>query len=164
MGGGKSKLEKIRLQGKMTARERVNYLLDEGSESLEIGALAGFEMYKDEGGCPAAGVVVILGYISHKLCVIVANDSTVKAGAGFPLVPKKLMAQEIAIENRIPIIYLVDSALPKQDEIFPDKEHFGRIFRNNAKMSSEGIVQIAAVMGSCVAGGTIYRSCLTKQL
>ena len=157
LGGGKSKLEKIRLQGKMTARERVNYLLDEGSESIEIGALAGFEMYKDEGGCPAAGVVVILGYISHKLCVIVANDSTVKAGAWFPISAKKnLRAQEIAIENRIPIIYLVDSAgvfLPKQDEIFPDKEHFGRIFRNNAKMSSEGIVQIAAVMGSCVAGG-----------
>jgi len=157
LGGGKSKLEKIRLQGKMTARERVDYLLDEGCESIEIGALAGFEMYGDEGGCPAAGVVVIMGYVSQKLCVIVANDSSVKAGAWFPISAKKnLRAQEIAMENRIPIIYLVDSAgvfLPKQDEIFPDKEHFGRIFRNNAKMSSEGIVQIAAVMGSCVAGG-----------
>ena len=157
LGGGKSKLEKIRSQGKMTARERVNYLLDEGSESIEIGALAGYEMYEEEGGCPAAGVVVVMGYVAQKLCIIVANDASVKAGAWFPISAKKnLRAQEIALENRIPIIYLVDSAgvfLPRQDEIFPDKEHFGRIFRNNAQMSREGIVQIAAVMGSCVAGG-----------
>ena len=157
LGGGKSKLEKIRSQGKMTARERVNYLLDEGSESIEVGALAGYEMYEEEGGCPAAGVVVVMGYVTQKMCIVVANDASVKAGAWFPISAKKnLRAQEIALENRIPIIYLVDSAgvfLPRQDEIFPDKEHFGRIFRNNAQMSSEGIVQIAAVMGSCVAGG-----------
>jgi acetyl-CoA carboxylase carboxyltransferase component len=157
LGGGKSKLEKIRSQGKMTARERVDYLLDNDSESIEIGALAGYEMYEEEGGCPAAGVVIVMGYVAQKLCVIVANDASVKAGAWFPISAKKnLRAQEIALENRIPIIYLVDSAgvfLPRQDEIFPDKEHFGRIFRNNAQMSSEGIVQIAAVMGSCVAGG-----------
>ena len=134
MGGGKSKLEKIRSQGKMTARERVDYLLDDGSESIEIGALAGYEMYEEEGGCPAAGVVVVMGYVAQKLCIIVANDASVKAGAWFPISAKKnLRAQEIALENRIPIIYLVDSAgvfLPRQDEIFPDKEHFGRIFRN----------------------------------
>ena len=157
LGGGKSKLEKIRSQGKLTARERVDYLLDNDSESIEIGALAGYEMYKEEGGCPAAGVLVVIGHVAKKLCVIVANDASVKAGAWFPISAKKnLRAQEIALENRIPIIYLVDSAgvfLPRQDEIFPDKEHFGRIFRNNAQMSSEGIVQIAAVMGSCVAGG-----------
>ena len=157
LGGGKSKLEKIRSQGKMTARERVDYLLDDGSENIEIGVLAGYEMYEEEGGCPAAGVVVFMGYVARKLCIVVANDASVKAGAWFPISAKKnLRAQEIALENRIPIIYLVDSAgvfLPRQDEIFPDKEHFGRIFRNNAQMSSEGIVQIAAVMGSCVAGG-----------
>ena len=157
LGGGKSKLEKIRSQGKMTARERVDYLLDDGPEKIEIGALAGYEMYEEEGGCPAAGVVVVMGYVAQKLCIVVANDASVKAGAWFPVSAKKnLRAQEIALENRIPIIYLVDSAgvfLPRQDEIFPDKEHFGRIFRNNAQMSSEGIVQIAAVMGSCVAGG-----------
>ena len=157
LGGGKSKHEKIRSEGKMTARQRVDYLLDEASEKIEIGALAGYEMYEEEGGCPAAGVVVVMGYVSKKLCIIVANDASVKAGAWFPISAKKnLRAQEIALENRIPIIYLVDSAgvfLPRQDEIFPDKEHFGRIFRNNAQMSSEGIVQIAAVMGSCVAGG-----------
>lgn len=157
LGGGKSKLEKIRSQGKMTARERVDYLLDDGSENIEIGALAGYEMYEEEGGCPAAGVVVVMGYVAQKMCIVVANDASVKAGAWFPISAKKnLRAQEIALENRIPIIYLVDSAgvfLPRQDEIFPDKEHFGRIFRNNARMSSEGIVQIAAVMGSCVAGG-----------
>ena len=157
LGGGKSKLEKIRSQGKMTARERVDYLLDDGSENIEIGVLAGYEMYEEEGGCPAAGVVVFMGYVAQKLCIVVANDASVKAGAWFPVSAKKnLRAQEIALENRIPIIYLVDSAgvfLPRQDEIFPDKEHFGRIFRNNAQMSSEGIVQIAAVMGSCVAGG-----------
>ena len=157
LGGGKSKLEKIRSKGKMTARERVEYLLDKDTERIEIGALAGYEMYKKEGGCPAAGVVIVMGYVSKKLCIIVANDASVKAGAWFPISAKKnLRAQEIALDNRIPIIYLVDSAgvfLPKQDEIFPDKEHFGRIFRNNAQLSSEGIIQIAAVMGSCVAGG-----------
>jgi len=141
----------------MTARERVNYLLDDHTDSIEIGALAGYEMYEEEGGCPSAGVIVVMGYVGQKLCVIVANDASVKAGAWFPISAKKnLRAQEIALENKIPIIYLVDSAgvfLPRQDEIFPDKEHFGRIFRNNAQMSSEGIVQIAAVMGSCVAGG-----------
>ena len=157
LGGGKSKLEKIRSTGKMTARERVDYLLDDDSENIEIGALAGYGMYEEEGGCPAAGVIVVIGYVGKKLCIVVANDASVKAGAWFPISAKKnLRAQEIAIENRIPIIYLVDSAgvfLPRQDEIFPDKEHFGRIFRNNALMSSEGIVQISAVMGSCVAGG-----------
>ena len=157
LGGGKSKLEKIRSTGKMTARERVDYLLDDDSENIEIGALAGYGMYEEEGGCPAAGVIVVIGYVGKKLCIVVANDASVKAGAWFPISAKKnLRAQEIAIENRIPIIYLVDSAgvfLPRQDEIFPDKEHFGRIFRNNALMSREGIVQISAVMGSCVAGG-----------
>ena len=157
LGGGKSKLEKIRLQGKMTARERINFLLDENTKSIEIGTLAGYDMYKENGGCPSGGVIVVMGYISKKLCVVVANDASVKAGAWFPISTKKnLRAQEIAMNNKIPIIYLVDSAgvfLPRQDEIFPDKDHFGRIFRNNAKMSSEGIIQISAVMGSCVAGG-----------
>ena len=157
LGGGKSRLEKIRLQGKMTARERINFLLDENTKSIEIGILAGYDMYKENGGCPSGGVIVVIGYISKKLCVVVANDASVKAGAWFPISTKKnLRAQEIAMNNKIPIIYLVDSAgvfLPRQDEIFPDKDHFGRIFRNNAKMSSEGIIQISAVMGSCVAGG-----------
>ena len=157
LGGGKSGLEKIRLQGKMTARERINFLLDENTQSIEIGTLAGYDMYKENGGCPSGGVIVVMGYISKKLCVVVANDASVKAGAWFPISTKKnLRAQEIAMNNKIPIIYLVDSAgvfLPRQDEIFPDKDHFGRIFRNNAKMSSEGIIQISAVMGSCVAGG-----------
>lgn len=157
LGGGKSKLEKIRSQGKMPARERISCLLDKNSDFIEIGALAGYDMYKDDGGCPSGGVVVIMGYISKKLCVVVANDASVKAGAWFPITAKKnIRAQEIALDNKIPIIYLVDSAgvfLPRQDEIFPDKDHFGRIFRNNAQMSSEGIIQIAAVMGSCVAGG-----------
>ena len=157
LGGGKSKLEKIRSQGKMPARERISCLLDKNSDFIEIGALAGYDMYKDDGGCPSGGVVVIMGYISKKLCIVVANDASVKAGAWFPITAKKnLRAQEIALDNKIPIIYLVDSAgvfLPRQDEIFPDKDHFGRIFRNNAQMSSEGIIQIAAVMGSCVAGG-----------
>ena len=157
LGGGKSKLEKIRSQGKMPARERISCLLDKNSDFIEIGALAGHDMYKDDGGCPSGGVVVVMGYISKKLCVVVANDASVKAGAWFPISAKKnLRAQEIALVNKIPIIYLVDSAgvfLPRQDEIFPDKDHFGRIFRNNAQMSSEGIIQIAAVMGSCVAGG-----------
>ncbi|MCX8081122.1 MAG: acyl-CoA carboxylase subunit beta [Bacteroidia bacterium] len=156
-GGGKARIQKLHEQGKMTARERVDYLLDKDSPRLEIGAFAGYEMYEEHGGCPAGGVIVMLGYIHGRLCIVVANDATVKAGAWFPITGKKnLRAQEIAMENRIPIIYLVDSAgvyLPMQDEIFPDKEHFGRIFRNNAIMSSLGIPQIAAVMGSCVAGG-----------
>ena len=156
-GGGASKIEKHKAKGKLTARERIDYLLDEKSESVEIGALVGDEMYKEQGGCPSGGVVVKIGYISGKQCIVVANDATVKAGAWFPITAKKnLRAQEISIENKIPIIYLVDSAgvyLPMQDEIFPDKEHFGRIFRNNAIMSSLGITQISAVMGSCVAGG-----------
>ena len=157
VGGGEKKIAKQHAQGKLTARERIDYLLDEGAHSIEIGAFAGDGMYKEYGGCPAGGVVVKVGYISGKQCIVVANDATVKAGAWFPITGKKnLRAQEIAMENRLPIIYLVDSAgvfLPMQDEIFPDKEHFGRIFRNNAVMSSEGIIQIAAIMGSCVAGG-----------
>lgn len=156
-GGGLKKIEKLHAQGKLSARERINLLLDEGSDVIEIGAFAGFEMYEEHGGCPAAGVVVVIGYVKGRQCMVVANDATVKAGAWFPITGKKnLRAQEIAMENRLPIIYLVDSAgvfLPMQDEIFPDKEHFGRIFRNNARMSSMGIPQIAAVMGSCVAGG-----------
>ncbi|MBT8235710.1 MAG: acyl-CoA carboxylase subunit beta [Bacteroidia bacterium] len=156
-GGGKARIEKQHAQGKMTARERVAYILDKGTEQIEIGALAAEGMYEKEGGCPSAGVVVVMGKIKGRLCIVVANDATVKAGAWFPMTAKKnLRAQEIAIENKIPIVYLVDSAgvfLPMQDQIFPDKEHFGRIFRNNAIMSSMGIPQIAAVMGSCVAGG-----------
>ncbi|HMQ86798.1 MAG TPA: acyl-CoA carboxylase subunit beta [Flavilitoribacter sp.] len=156
-GGGKKRLDKQRAQGKMTARERIDYLLDKDKPFLEIGAFAGYEMYPEEGGCPAAGVVAGLGYIRGRQCVVVANDASVKAGAWFPITGKKnLRAQEISMENRLPIIYLVDSAgvfLPMQDEIFPDKEHFGRIFRNNARMSAMGIPQIAAIMGSCVAGG-----------
>ena len=157
LGGGEKALQKQRDQGKMTVRERLEYLFDKNSESIEIGAFAGYEMYEEYGGCPAGGVVVMMGYVSGKQCIVVANDATVKAGAWFPITGKKnLRAQEIAMENRLPIIYLVDSAgvfLPMQDEIFPDKEMFGRIFRNNAKMSSSGIVQISAIMGSCVAGG-----------
>ncbi len=156
-GGGEKRIEKLHAEGKMTARERIDYLLDPNSESIEIGAFAGFDMYEESGGCPSGGVVVVMGYVAKRQCLIVANDATVKAGAWFPITGKKnLRAQEIAMENRLPIIYLVDSAgvyLPMQDEIFPDKEHFGRIFRNNAKMSSMGIIQISAVMGSCVAGG-----------
>ena len=157
LGGGEKRIAKHHEKGKMTARERIDYLLDSKSKSIEIGAFAGEDMYQEHGGCPSGGVVVKIGYISGKQCIVVANDATVKAGAWFPITGKKnLRAQEIAIENRLPIIYLVDSAgvyLPMQDEIFPDKEHFGRIFRNNAVMSSMGITQIAAVMGSCVAGG-----------
>ncbi|MCT3691720.1 acyl-CoA carboxylase subunit beta [Elizabethkingia anophelis] len=156
-GGGEKRLQKLRDEGKMTARERVEYLMDNIENAIEIGGLAGYEMYAEHGGCPSGGVVVVMGHISGRQCIVVANDASVKAGAWFPITGKKnLRAQEIAMENRLPIIYLVDSAgvyLPMQDEIFPDKEHFGRIFRNNAKMSSMGIVQIAAVMGSCVAGG-----------
>ena len=157
LGGGTKRIEKLHAEGKMTARERIAYLLDEKSKSIEIGAFVGDGMYKEHGGCPSGGVVVKIGFISGKQCIVVANDATVKAGAWFPITGKKnLRAQEIAMENRLPIIYLVDSAgvyLPMQDEIFPDKEHFGRIFRNNAIMSSMGITQIAAIMGSCVAGG-----------
>ena len=157
LGGGKSRIDKLHEQGKLTARERIDFLLDENSERIEVGAFAGEDMYKEHGGCPSGGVVVVIGYVKKRLCIVVANDATVKAGAWFPITGKKnLRAQEIAIENRLPIIYLVDSAgvyLPMQDEIFPDKEHFGRIFRNNAVMSSMGIIQIAAIMGSCVAGG-----------
>lgn len=157
LGGGKKQLQKLRDQGKMTARERIHALIDPKRECIEIGGFAAHEMYDEYNGAPAAGVVVVLGYVQGRLCVVVANDASVKAGAWFPMAGKKnLRAQEIAMENRLPIIYLVDSAgvfLPMQDEIFPDKEHFGRIFRNNAKMSSMGITQIAAVMGSCVAGG-----------
>ncbi|NAS30100.1 acyl-CoA carboxylase subunit beta [Flavobacteriaceae bacterium R38] len=157
LGGGQKRIEKLHSQGKMTARERIDYLFDAKTKSIEIGAFTGEGMYEEHGGCPSGGVVIKIGYIKGKQCMVVANDATVKAGAWFPITGKKnLRAQEIAMENRLPIIYLVDSAgvyLPLQDEIFPDKEHFGRIFRNNAKMSSMGITQIAAVMGSCVAGG-----------
>lgn len=157
LGGGEKRIEKLHAEGKMTARERIDYLLDTNVKSIEIGGFVGDGMYAEHGGCPSGGVVVKIGYIKGKQCVVVANDATVKAGAWFPITGKKnLRAQEIAMENKLPIIYLVDSAgvyLPLQDEIFPDKEHFGRIFRNNAIMSSMGITQIAAVMGSCVAGG-----------
>jgi acetyl-CoA carboxylase carboxyltransferase component len=157
VGGGEKRIEKLHNEGKMTARERIDYLLDAKANNIEIGAFVGEGMYAEHGGCPSGGVVVKIGYIKGKQCIVVANDATVKAGAWFPITAKKnLRAQEIAMENRLPIIYLVDSAgvyLPLQDEIFPDKEHFGRIFRNNAQMSSMGITQIAAVMGSCVAGG-----------
>ena len=157
LGGGEKKIEKQHSKGKLTARERIEYLLDDNSDFFEIGAFAGYEMYKEYGGCPSGGVVTGIGYVSGRQCMVVANDATVKAGAWFPITGKKnLRAQEIAMENRLPIIYLVDSAgvfLPMQDEIFPDKEHFGRMFRNNAKLSSMGIPQIAAIMGSCVAGG-----------
>lgn len=156
-GGGKKRIEKHKAKGKLTARERIEYLLDKNTKSIEIGAFAGDDMYAEHGGCPSGGVVGVIGYVSGKQCIVVANDATVKAGAWFPITGKKnLRLQEIAMENKLPIIYLVDSAgvyLPMQDEIFPDKEHFGRIFRNNAIMSSMGITQIAAIMGSCVAGG-----------
>src|SRR6478736_4000676 len=157
LGGGKKSIEKQRQKNKLTARERIAYLIDESTTFLELGSFAGYDMYEKEGGCPAGGTVAGVGYVSGRQCVVVANDQTVKAGAWFPISGKKnLRMQEIAMENKLPIIYLVDSAgvfLPMQDEIFPDKEHFGRIFRNNAKMSAMGITQIAAVMGACVAGG-----------
>jgi len=157
VGGGKKAIDKQHERNKLTARERIAYLIDEHSNFLEIGAFAGYDMYEEQGGCPAGGTVAGLGYVSGRQCVILANDQTVKAGAWFPITGKKnLRLQEIAMENRLPIIYLVDSAgvfLPMQDEIFPDKDHFGRIFRNNAHMSAMGISQIAAVMGACVAGG-----------
>jgi 3-methylcrotonyl-CoA carboxylase beta subunit len=157
IGGGKNRLEKKRSEGKLTARERISYLLDSNTPCQEIGALTAHNQYQDHGGCPSAGVITILGYVNNRLCIVVANDSTVKAGAWFPLTAKKnLRAQEIAIDNKIPILYLVDSAgiyLPLQDEVFADKEHFGRIFRNNAKLSAMGVPQLSAVLGSCVAGG-----------
>ncbi|MBS1633180.1 MAG: acyl-CoA carboxylase subunit beta, partial [Bacteroidetes bacterium] len=153
-GGGKKSIERQKERNKLTARQRIEYLVDKNKPFIEIGAFAGYEMYENEGGCPAAGTVAGVGYVSGKQCVIVANDQTVKAGAWFPITGKKnLRLQEIAMENNLPIIYLVDSAgvfLPMQDEIFPDKEHFGRVFRNNARMSAMGITQIAAVMGACV--------------
>lgn len=156
-GGGAKRIARQHKRGKMTARERIDYVLDDPEDFTELGLFAGFEMYEEEGGCPAGGTVMGLGHVSDRLCLVVANDATVKAGAWFPITAKKnLRAQEIALENHVPIIYLVDSAgvyLPMQDEIFPDKEHFGRIFRNNARLSSQGIPQIAAIMGSCVAGG-----------
>ncbi len=156
-GGGKKKIEAQHAQGKLSARERIDYLLDSGAQRIEIGTFTADEMYEEYGGCPSGGAIVVIGYVSGRQCIVVANDATVKAGAWFPSTAKKnLRAQEIAMENRLPIIYLVDSAgvfLPMQDEIFPDKEHFGRIFRNNAQMSSLGIIQVAAIMGSCVAGG-----------
>ncbi|HXO73886.1 MAG TPA: carboxyl transferase domain-containing protein, partial [Puia sp.] len=157
LGGGKKAIEKQKEKNKLTPRERISYLIDEGSPFIELGAFAGYEMYEDQGGCPAGGTVGGIGYVSNRQCMIIANDQTVKAGAWFPITGKKnLRLQEIAMENHLPVIYLVDSAgvfLPMQDEIFPDKEHFGRVFRNNARMSAMGITQIAAVMGPCVAGG-----------
>jgi acetyl-CoA carboxylase carboxyltransferase component len=156
-GGGKAAIKKQHERNKLTARERIKYLCDADKPFIEMGAFAGYEMYAEHGGCPAGGTVSGLGYISGRQCVIVANDQTVKAGAWFPITGKKnLRMQEMAMENRLPIIYLVDSAgvyLPLQDDIFPDKEHFGRVFRNNAQMSAMGITQIAAVLGACVAGG-----------
>lgn len=156
-GGGKKNAAKQKEKNKMLARERIAYLLDADKPQFEVGAFAADGMYAEQGGCPSAGVVIVIGYISGKQCIVVANDATVKAGAWFPMTAKKnLRAQEISMENKLPIVYLVDSAgvfLPMQDEIFPDKEHFGRIFRNNAVMSSMGILQVAAIMGSCVAGG-----------
>lgn len=157
LGGGAKRIEKEHAKGKLTARERIDYLRDKNTDFLEVGAFVADGMYAEEGGCPSGGVVTGIGYVSGRMCMIVANDATVKAGAWFPMTAKKnLRAQEIAMENQIPVIYLVDSAgvfLPMQNEIFPDKEHFGRQFRNNAKMSAMGIVQVAAIMGSCVAGG-----------
>ena len=157
LGGGKKAIQKQHERNKLTARERINYLCDEGKPFVEIGAFAGFEMYADHGGCPAGGTVSGIGYVSGRQCIVIANDQTVKAGAWFPITGKKnLRMQEISMENKLPIIYLVDSAgvyLPMQEDIFADKEHFGRVFRNNAKMSAMGITQIAAVMGACVAGG-----------
>lgn len=157
LGGGEKKIAQQHAQGKLSARERIQTLIDPNTSSIEVGAFVGDGMYEEEGGCPSGGVVVVIAYVSGKQCVVVANDATVKAGAWFPIAAKKnLRAQEIAMENRLPIIYLVDSAgvyLPMQNDVFADKEHFGRIFRNNAMMSSMGIVQIAAIMGSCVAGG-----------
>lgn len=166
-GGGQEKAQKEEAKGKMRARARIDYLLDKNRPSIEIGALCAYEMYAEQGGCPSGGVIVKMGYVSGRLCMVVANDATVKAGAWFPMTAKKnLRAQEIAMENLLPIIYLVDSAgvyLPLQADIFADKEHFGRVFRNNARMSALGITQIAAVMGSCVAGGA-YLPVMSDEL
>jgi len=157
LGGGQKRIDKEHGKGKLTARERIERLTDDGSDFYELGLWAGFEMYEEQGGCPSGGVITGIGKVEGRDCMIVANDATVKAGAWFPITAKKnLRAQEIAIENHIPLIYLVDSAgvfLPMQDQIFPDKDHFGRMFRNNAVISAKGIPQIAAIMGSCVAGG-----------
>ncbi|GGH56657.1 acetyl-CoA carboxylase carboxyltransferase component [Filimonas zeae] len=157
LGGGKKAIEKQKERNKLTPRERIAYLIDKNSTFTELGLFAGYGMYEEHGGCPAGGTVAGMGYVSGRQCMIIANDQTVKAGAWFPITGKKnLRMQEIAMENHLPVIYLVDSAgvyLPMQDEIFPDKEHFGRIFRNNAQMSAMGITQLAAVMGPCVAGG-----------
>jgi len=156
-GGGKKAAEKQKEKNKLTPRQRIEYLTDKDKPFIEIGAFAGYKMYDEQGGCPAGGTVAGVGYVSGRQSVILANDQTVKAGAWFPITGKKnLRMQEIAMENRLPVIYLVDSGgvfLPMQDEIFPDKENFGRIFYNNARMSAMGITQIAAVMGPCVAGG-----------
>lgn len=156
-GGGTKNIAKLHAQGKLTARERIDLLLDKDCQRFEIGEFAGYEMYQEYGGCPSGGVVVVVGYVAKRMCVVVANDATVKAGAWFPITAKKnLRAQDFAIENHLPIIYLVDSGgvfLPLQDEIFPDRDDFGRMFRNNSVMSAMGIPQIAAIMGSCVAGG-----------
>jgi len=156
-GGGRKSIEKQHEKNKLTARQRIDYLCDKDKTVIEIGGFAGYEMYEEQGGCPSGGTVAVMAYVSGRQCIVVANDQTVKAGAWFPIACKKnLRMQEIAMENHLPVIYLVDSAgvfLPMQDEIFPDKEHFGRIFRNNARMSAMGITQIAAVMGACVAGG-----------
>lgn len=156
-GGGAEAIEKQRKRGKLTARERIEKLIDPATSFLEIGLFAAYGMYEEQGGAPSSGTVFGIGKIHGRDVVIVANDATVKAGAWFPITCKKnLRAQEISMENRLPIVYLVDSAgvfLPMQSEIFPDKEHFGRIFRNNAVMSSMGIPQLAAIMGPCVAGG-----------
>src|SRR3954464_7685548 len=157
LGGGKKAIAKQKEKNKLTARERISYLLDPDTPFIEIGAFAGWDMYEEQGGCPSAGTVAGVGYVSGRQCVILANDQTVKAGAWFPITGKKnLRLQEISMENHLPLIYIVDSAgvfLPMQDEIFADKEHFGRIFRNNARMSAMGITQIAVVLGACVAGG-----------
>ena len=157
LGGGQKRIDDLHNKGKMTARERIAALVDSGSQSLEVGAMVGNGMYAEHGGCVSGGVIIVIGYVHGRQCVIVANDATVKAGAWFPITAKKnIRAQEISIENKLPIIYLVDSAgiyLPLQEEVFADKDHFGRIFRNNAQMSAEGIIQISAIMGSCVAGG-----------
>jgi len=157
LGGGAKSIEKHKEKGKLTARERIELLFDKDAPRFEMGEFCGYDMYEEYGGCPGGGVVVMIGYVCGRQCIVVANDATVKAGAWFPITGKKnLRAQEISMENKLPIIYLVDSAgvfLPMQDEIFPDKEHFGRIFRNNAVMSSIGITQISAIMGPCVAGG-----------
>jgi acetyl-CoA carboxylase carboxyltransferase component len=157
LGGGAKAAEAQRAKGRLTVRERLKLLLDEGSEFLELGLWAARGMYEEYGGAPAAGVATGLGRVSGRLCMIIANDATVKAGAFFPMTAKKVLrAQTIALENRIPTLYLVDSAgvfLPLQEDVFPDTDDFGRVFRNNAVMSSLGVPQITAIMGMCVAGG-----------